>query len=110
MQIPILIEPLPDGRFRAFVGEPLGISAEGSTADEAQGQIAAQLQLRLEQGVEIRALNVPMTASNGSEPGWLVDDDLTREWLQEVQQYREECDAADRKRLLNEGQAAEAQS
>ena len=33
------------------------------------------------------------------ELGWLPDDELTREWLKEVQTYRAECDAADRARL-----------
>lgn len=29
----------------------------------------------------------------------LPDDELTQEWLQQVQEYRAECDAADRARL-----------
>lgn len=32
---------------------------------------------------------------------WLPDDELTQEWLQMMQQYRVECDAADRARLEN---------
>jgi hypothetical protein len=46
----------------------------------------------------------------GSEPGWLVDDELTRYWLQLVQQYRSECDAADRRRLLDDPANGEATS
>jgi hypothetical protein len=39
----------------------------------------------------------------GLEGGdWLPDDELTREWLRQVQQYREECDEADRPRLLGD--------
>jgi hypothetical protein len=37
-----------------------------------------------------------------SLPGWLVDDELTREWLEYVREYREGCDLEDRQRILND--------
>lgn len=48
------------------------------------------------EGMEIRA---PIPITRGPEPGWLPDDELTREWLQEIRAYREKCDAEDRARL-----------
>src|SRR6266545_3571323 len=39
MQILMLIEPLPDGRFRAKVGEPFNLSAEGTTEAEAGSRL-----------------------------------------------------------------------
>jgi hypothetical protein len=32
----------------------------------------------------------------------LPDDELTKEWLEAVEQYRAECDAADRARLASD--------
>lgn len=46
--------------------------------------------------------NAPPGGKRGAEPGWLADDELTRAWLQLVQQYRSECDASDRRRFLND--------
>jgi hypothetical protein len=98
--LPVVIEPLPDGRgLMAHLVAPLPLSAQGSTGEEAERRLAALLQQRLQEGIELRALTVPLTAAAGSEPGWLPDDEWTREWLQEVEAYRVECDAADRARL-----------
>jgi hypothetical protein len=57
------------------------------------------LQRRLQQGTELRTLTVPVVGVGGPNGGWLPDDELTQDWLKEVQQYRGECDAADRERL-----------
>jgi hypothetical protein len=100
MQLPVVIEPLPDGRgFAARFAAPLHLSAEAATPEEAHRQLAALLQQRLQQGMEVRALTVPVPSAQASEAGWLPDDELTQEWLQQVQEYRAECDAADRARL-----------
>jgi hypothetical protein len=111
VELPVVIEPLPEGRgFAAHLGPPFNLSAEATTADEAHQQLAARLQLRIQQGLELRALTVPVEGARGAEPGWLPDDELTRDWLQIVEQYRSECDAADRRRLLDEKGAGEATS
>jgi hypothetical protein len=47
---------------------------------------------------------------HGAEPGWLADEELTHEWLQLVEQYRSECDASDRRRLLNDPATGETPS
>jgi hypothetical protein len=98
MKLPIVIEPLPDGSgFTAHLAAPFDLSAAGATAEEAQRQLAALLQRRLQQGMELRTLAVPITGA--ADGGWLPDDELTRDWIQLMQQYRAECDAADRARL-----------
>jgi hypothetical protein len=33
---------------------------------------------------------------SGTEPGWLPDDELTREWLKYLEEYRSACDTTDR--------------
>ena len=100
MELPVVIEPLPDrSGFTAHLAAPFDLSAEAATAEEAHRQLAALLQRRLQQGMQLRALTVPVTAAGAPEGGWLPDDELTRDWLQQVQHYRAECDAADRARL-----------
>lgn len=100
MELPVIIEPLPDARgFTARLATPISLSAEGATAEEAHHELAALLGRRLEEGMELRSLIVPVSVARGSAAGWLPDDELTRDWLQQVQDYRAECDAADRQRL-----------
>src|SRR5947209_214643 len=98
MEIAVVIEPLPDrSGFKASVAAPLALSAAGATAEAAHRELASLLLQRLEQGMELRRLTVP-----ADDTGWLPDDELTRDWLEQVRQYRAECDAADRARLCND--------
>jgi hypothetical protein len=100
VELPVVIEPLPDGSgFTAHLAAPFHLSAAAATAEEAHRQLAALLQRRLQQGTELRTLTVPVASAGGSDGGWLPDDELTREWLRQVQLYRTECDADDRERL-----------
>jgi hypothetical protein len=54
MQLPILIEPIEGGRFRARSGEPLPLSTEAATRDEAVRQLEKLLADRLRDGSELR--------------------------------------------------------
>jgi predicted RNase H-like HicB family nuclease len=111
MEIPVIIEPLPNqGGFTARLGPPFDLTAQAATAEEARLQVTALLQHRLEQGLEVRAIYVPVEAKPMARTGWLPDDELTQEWLQHVQDYRAECDAADRRRILGEVESEEEPS
>src|SRR4051812_32345341 len=100
VELPVVIERLPDGTgFTARLDTPLHLSAEAATAEEAHHRLAALLQRRLEEGLDLRTVTVPVRAACGAQPGWLPNDELTSEWLQQVELYRAECDAADCKRL-----------
>jgi predicted RNase H-like HicB family nuclease len=96
MELPVLIERLSDGaRYSARLGDPFNLTVEGSTPEEAQHRLTDALRQRLEQGAELRSISVRPAPPEG---GWLPDDDLTREWLQAVRQFRDEADDADRRR------------
>jgi len=96
----VRIERLPDGlRFTARPGEPFNLTVEDSTAEEAQHRLTDALRHRLQQGAELRSISVQPVSPPGPKGGWLPEDDLTREWLQAVQQFRDECAEADRRRL-----------
>jgi hypothetical protein len=100
MELPVLIEHLPDATgYTARLGEPFNLSVEAATADEALGRLLDALRRRLQQGAELRSITVPLAAAAVPKGGWLPQDDLTREWLRAVQQFRDECDEADRRRL-----------
>ncbi len=64
MHIPILIEPVEDGGFRARAGEPFGVSAAGSTAREAAEHLVTLLRERLQAGACLAFVDLP----NGPQP------------------------------------------
>lgn len=106
MELPILIQPSPDGTsYTASLGAPFNLTAAGATADEAERRLVASLQETIKQGAELRTLSVPGVLS-ATAGGWLPDDDLTREWLEQVRQYRQECHEADTRRLETEDSKA----
>jgi hypothetical protein len=111
VELPFVVEPLSDGSgFTASLVSPFPLSAAAATPEEAQRQLAELVQRRLQAGVELRTLHIPVTAKNGAQAGWLPNDELTQDWLQQMQQYRAECDAADRARLENTSDEQETAS
>jgi hypothetical protein len=89
VQIPVLVEPLPDGRgFRARSGEPLAMSAEGPTKDEAMRELQKLANGRLGGDAEI----IPMEVKSGNPwidlAGFLPDDDVTRRWQDILRENR----------------------
>ena len=53
---------------------------------------------------------LPPNPKFSAAPGWLPDEELTRGWLRLVEEYRAECDAADRRRFLDEAASGEGGS
>src|SRR5579864_6594303 len=53
MDIPILLEPLEGGRYRARAGEPFACCAEGNSRSEAYQNVARIIQERLKKGAEL---------------------------------------------------------
>jgi hypothetical protein len=88
MQIPILIEPLEDGRFRAKAGEPFAVSADGLTAAEAAQRLEAVVRERLNTGSLLGVINLgngavlPSSADLHLEP--LPDDDWFFQTMREA--------------------------
>jgi predicted RNase H-like HicB family nuclease len=93
MEIPILVEPVADHGFRAKSGEPLPISAEGATPEEAVRNLRAAMDLQLNNGKQLMSLE--MTPENP----WLAmagmhdaNDPLIQQWKQEMAAYRQEVE------------------
>lgn len=109
MELPVFIDRLPDqSGFTAHIAAPFQLSATAATAADAHRELVALLHRRLQEGMELRTINLPAFASGGLDGGWLPDDELTRDWRENVQNYRAECDAADRQRLESSADQTEA--
>jgi predicted RNase H-like HicB family nuclease len=109
MELPVLIERLPDGvRYMARLGEPFNLTVEGSSPDEAQQRLSEVVLQKLQQGAQLRSLRLPSVLAAETGLGWLPDDDLTREWLQAIQEFRTACDEADHRRIAENTCAGKA--
>lgn len=91
MQIPILIEPVNSTGYRVTTGQPLALTVEGATREEALQQLRQALQTRLRAGAEIATLEV----SVGEHPlapyaGMFKDNPLFDAWQQAIADYRQE--------------------
>jgi predicted RNase H-like HicB family nuclease len=93
MQITVLVEPVANNGFRAKAGEPLPVSAEGATPEDALRNLRAELHRLLETGKELRSMDL------APENPWLAlagthdpDDPIIKQWEQEVAAYRQEVE------------------
>jgi hypothetical protein len=110
IRLPVFVEPLSDRPgYVARLGAPSDLSAEAATPEEAVRQLTGALHRLLDAGARVFSIPLPLSPAPGGG-GWLPDDDLTREWLQAIQEYRQECDEADRRRILGEAEGGKAAS
>jgi hypothetical protein len=58
MEIPVLIEPMNSRGFRVSTGQPLALTAEGTTREEAIEHLREELLARLKTGAEMASLEV----------------------------------------------------
>jgi hypothetical protein len=95
MDIPVLVEELPDRRFRARSGEPFGLTAEGATSDEALGNLDRLMRATLENGTRLMTVRLPAADENPwiAGAGCLKDDPLFDEWQEAIAEYRRKVDA-----------------
>jgi hypothetical protein len=96
MQIPVLIEPVAGNGYRARGGEPLALSAEGATREEALAKFKEQARARLSNGAEMVSVELP-SAPAGAHPlaefaGMFKDDPLFDDWQKAIADYRRKVD------------------
>lgn len=110
LQVPVLLEPLGNRPgYTAHLGSPFNLSVEANTPEEALGEIARAVRDRLQAGGRVLPLSLPLKPAKPAA-GWLPDDELTKEWQRAVEEYRRECDEADRRRILGESAEEKAVS
>ncbi|MGH7172989.1 MAG: hypothetical protein ACRELF_10515 [Gemmataceae bacterium] len=110
LQVPVLLEPLGNRPgYVAHLGAPLNLSVEAGTPEKALEELKRAVQNRLQAGGRVMPFTLPLPSA-ASAAGWLPDDELTKEWQQAVEDYRRECDEADRRRILGESAEEKAAS
>jgi hypothetical protein len=96
MQIPVLVEPVGNNAFRARSGEPVPMTAEGATRDEALQKLRQLVESRLSAGAELTSLEVGPTEHPLLKfAGIFADDPLHEEWLQAMAENRRLDDEAE---------------
>jgi hypothetical protein len=94
MEISVLIEPVAGNGYRATGASPMGLSAEGTTRDEALRKLQDLVQARMSAGAEMVQLKIgpadpPWAKFFGT---WDPDDPLIAEWEKAVEEYRRQMD------------------
>jgi hypothetical protein len=107
MEIPVLIEPLPNGQgFEARAGEPFAVTVRAPSEHEALSKLEAAVRAR----VTGRAKLLTLTVNTGNPmipSGFLPDDQFTRDWMESIAEYRrQKNDEPDPWELTPEGRAA----
>ena len=93
MEIPVLLEPLPDGGFRARSGEPLELAAHGDTPNAALSNLRALIDTRIASGTFLTAIEI-RDSKLGPHPGagMYRDEPLFERWQAEIEAYRQEIE------------------
>lgn len=91
MTVDVLVERIDGGRYRAKTGEPFAMSAEGATDQEAVSRVQTALAQRLRDGATL--VRVAVGTAGPTVP--LPDDELTREWVEELKRIRVERNVFD---------------
>jgi len=94
MELPVLIEPTQNNGFRASTGEPLGLCAEGTSKQEALGNLQALLNHRLQHGVELATITVGSQRHPFADFKGIFEenDPLVQEWLEIIEENRRKDD------------------
>ena len=96
MQIPVVIEPLPNNRFRAQPSSPLSMVVEGDSAEESLRLWREKFSSCLPVDAEVEVVSAAQSAA-GLPPwakyiGEMKDDPLLGEWRECVEEYRRQRD------------------
>jgi len=93
MKIRVLLEPMQGHGYRASSGPPLATEAEGTSREEALGNLRAQIENKIRSGAEILTLEVGKPAHPWTQfAGTLKDDPLGEAWVQAMAAYRASVD------------------
>src|SRR5689334_10221814 len=94
MDIPVFIEPIANNGYRASSGAIPGLTADGSTPDDALQQFESLLASRVASGARLVSVSVP-AADNAwlRIAGMYENDPLFDEWQREIAERRRQLDA-----------------
>lgn len=93
MELAVLIQPVHGARYRASTREPLSVTAEGATREEALARLRGLIEDRVRAGAEMVRLHIAAPGPVLAGPVW-PDDPLTHDWLAGIADARRAADAA----------------
>lgn len=93
MEIPVLLEPLPEGGFQAQSADPLGLTAQGDTPDAALRHLREIIEARTASGAILASIEIP-ARKYGPHPGAGIykDEPLFDRWREAIEAYRQEVE------------------
>jgi len=94
MIIPVLIEPIEDGGYRASGGPPFAISVQGASREEALGRLQVEIQEKIDGGAVLVPLEVGPNLVNPwlQGAGMFRDNPLFDAWRESIGDYRRSID------------------
>ena len=94
MSIQVLIEPLANNGFRATSGEPIAVSVEAPTRDEALAKVKERLQARLTNGAELVPVELNPKPNAWMDFAGMFDpnDPLVKAWKRQMARNRRKRD------------------
>jgi hypothetical protein len=96
MDIPILVEKVTDRNcYRARAGEPFAIEAEGVSVHDALENVENAIRRKLQDGAMIFHFELKLTPSLLRGAGIWPNDEITRNWLEGIEEYRRQMDDRD---------------
>jgi predicted RNase H-like HicB family nuclease len=97
MEIPVLIEQTNGNGFRVSTGQPLTLTAEGATREEAMGHLRQALHVRLQSGAEIASFELS-AAEHPLAPhaGMFKDNPFFDAWQRAIANRRQADDEQDK--------------
>lgn len=81
MQFPILIEPIDEGRFRAYAGAPFTLFGEGATEAEATQHLSRLIAERIERGIRVTTITLPNGAEASAQTPLSLDSLPKDDWF-----------------------------
>lgn len=97
MQIPVIVESMASGQFRAQGMPPFTAVAEGATSEEAVSKVRVELSKEVEAGKRLVLVDVSAKEENPwlAMAGWLKDDPMFDEWQEAIKENRRKQDIED---------------
>jgi hypothetical protein len=90
MELTVVVEQVEGNGYRASSGEPIPMSADGASREEAVLKLQESVAARVAAGLEIIRIRVPTFTP--VKPLW-PDDEFTRAWLEGIAEARRQADA-----------------
>ena len=94
MRMLVLVERVSSENYRARSGEPLVLTAEGATRDEALRTLHDLVRVKLCSGAELTEFTIPVTEARSRLPGPIYgsDDPDVLAWIEAMKENRRKAD------------------